>query len=316
MLPRVHGTHDGRSTLHELGPARPVSGLPRENQGCSKHGIGVLAREGSDGLLQTTQSVASIHESHATNERAVGEEGNVHGREGQQGVHDVGSGGTNPQQAIYTKVVSSTSSSHRVRQRHLRRDVAGPQGEVVGTHGGKSIVQGRDMVNEPQLLVRVVDRGQREVEVRGGEREDPSSLPLGDGRLVLRIPHQIGLVGSGGAVGICHLHVIVRATDLVLGAVSALGKVLVASDVSTLAGIASFAGLGMAPARRTAAWTSHCSGKEVNVRASDLKTTGSHVSLDQYEAKQGDVETYVKVYLHDELNRAGVGFGCGSERGL
>lgn len=80
---------------------------------------------------------------------------------------------------------------------NLRWDVPSPEGEVVGTHGGQSIVQGRNMVNKSQLLVCVVDGREREIEIRGWEGEDPSSLPLGDSSLILRIPHEVRLVGSG-----------------------------------------------------------------------------------------------------------------------
>ena len=50
--------------------------------------------------MKTAQGITAIHKGHATDERAVGEEGNVHGREGKQGIHDIGSCRSDSQQAI------------------------------------------------------------------------------------------------------------------------------------------------------------------------------------------------------------------------
>ena len=120
------------------------------------------------------------------------------------------------------------------------------------------------------------------------EREDAGLLPLHDGNLDLRRPHEIGLIRSGGAVWVGALNIVVRAADLVLGAVTAvsvskrsqdgclqrhspLWEALVAANVSTLAGFATFARLGVTPAGRTTTWASHCSELEVDVEAKDVK---------------------------------------------
>lgn len=45
--------------------------------------------------MQTTQGNASVFESHAANQGTICKEGNVHGREGKEGVHDKWGGSTN-----------------------------------------------------------------------------------------------------------------------------------------------------------------------------------------------------------------------------
>ena len=48
--------------------------------------------------MQTAQGNTTMFIGHAADKRAVGEEGNVHGREGQESVHDVWGGGSDSQQ--------------------------------------------------------------------------------------------------------------------------------------------------------------------------------------------------------------------------
>lgn len=106
-------------------------------------------------------------------------------------------------------------------RRNSRRDVAGPQSEVVGVNHGQLIVQGGDMVDQPQVLEGVHVRHGRRIDAERREREDASSLPLSHGGLDMGSPHQVGLVWRRGALGVRYLDVIIRTADLVLGAVAA-----------------------------------------------------------------------------------------------
>ena len=110
------------------------------------------------------------------------------------------------------------------------------------------------MMDESQVLNCVKLRVGCREDLQVGERKHPSPLPLFDGGFNLWRPHEIGLVGSGSPV-IGLRNVIVRAADLVLGAISAgnesvgkqerneilhmvsspLREVFVTTDVSTLA---------------------------------------------------------------------------------
>lgn len=76
-------------------------------------------------------------------------------------------------------------------------------------------------MDQSQLLIGVVVWRRSGIELQRWEGEDSSSLPLSNGRLNLRVPHEVRLVRSGRAIGVWNLHIIVRATDLVLGAVAA-----------------------------------------------------------------------------------------------
>jgi hypothetical protein len=53
------------------------------------------------------------------------------------------------------------------------------------------------------------------------------------------------------------LHVVIRASDLVLSTVATLREVFITANVSAFAGITALAGLGMAAARRTTTGTGH-----------------------------------------------------------
>jgi len=91
----------------------------------------------------------------------------------------------------------------------------------------------------------------------------------------LRSPEEIRLVrGTCSIVG--DRNVVVRAANLVLGAVAALGEVLIAADMSTFACITPFAGFGVAPPRRATSGTSHCERVELelNERKRDRDTGG------------------------------------------
>jgi hypothetical protein len=99
--------------------------------------------------------------------------------------------------------------------------MAGPEGEVVGIDGCQLIVQKCNVVDQTEILDRIHMWHGSRVDSKTRKRPDSGSLPLGDGGFNLRRPHQIGLVGSGRTFGIGNLDVVVRASDLVLGAIAA-----------------------------------------------------------------------------------------------
>lgn len=255
VLPGLHGVDDGGGALHQLSPAAPVVGLPGQDQRGGQNSVRSLAREGTNGGVQAGQGNAAVLKSHVADATAVGQEGNVHGGKGQEGVHDVGSGGTDAEKTIWP-VSSDFIHGGRV---NLRRNVARPESEVVGIHSSELVVEGSKVVDEAQILDRIELRHGGRVDGEGREREDSSSLPLGNVGLNLRSPHQVGLVGGSGALRLgSDLHVIVGAADLVLGAVAALGEALVTANVTALAGFTALARLGVAAARRTTTGTGHC----------------------------------------------------------
>lgn len=82
-----------------------------------------------------------------------------------------------------------------------------------------------------------------------GERKQSRLAPLIDGGFDLGVPHQVGrAVGSS----LLNRKVVVGASDLVLGAVLALGKALVTADVALLTSLTALAGLGVA--KKRSAW--------------------------------------------------------------
>jgi hypothetical protein len=97
----------------------------------------------------------------------------------------------------------------------------------------------------------------RRVNSKARERENACSLPLSNRGLDLGRPHKVRLVGSGRALRIGNLHVVIRTSDLVLSTVAALREVFITANVSAFAGITALAGLGMAAARRTTTGTGH-----------------------------------------------------------
>lgn len=70
-------------------------------------------------------------ESHTANKRAVCQEGNMHGREGEESMHNVRSLSSNAEEA---------------------RNMAGPQSEVVGIQGSQLMVERSDVVDQAQIL--------------------------------------------------------------------------------------------------------------------------------------------------------------------
>ncbi len=60
--------------------------------------------------METTQSNATMLKSHSADKRAVGKEGNVHGRKGEESMHHVGGGRTDSQQAKKQQEISAKGS--------------------------------------------------------------------------------------------------------------------------------------------------------------------------------------------------------------
>lgn len=82
------------------------------------------------------------------------------------------------------------------------------------------------MKDQAEIFQReIMGRGSR-INSKAREREDASALPLFDGRLDLRSPHEVGLVGGGGSF-VGNGDIIVRALHLVLGAITATRESLV-----------------------------------------------------------------------------------------
>lgn len=98
------------------------------------------------------------------------------------------------------------------------------------------------MVDQAQLLEGVVLRCRDRVDIEV-EGEDAGQTPLFNGCLDLGRPHQIR---RPIRASLLDGNVVVRTSDLVLGAVLALREALVTSDVPLLASFATLARLGMA----------------------------------------------------------------------
>ena len=96
--------------------------------------------------------------------------------------------------------------------------MTGPERKVVGVNGGKLVVEVGDVVDETQIFDRVQVRYGSWVDLQGREREDARRLPLRDGCLNLRRPHEVWLVRCGRAVSVEDLYVVVRAAAPVFGA--------------------------------------------------------------------------------------------------
>lgn len=120
------------------------------------------------------------------------------------------------------------------------------------------MTDGRNVVNQTQLLRIVALRVGRRVDIQTGDWKDARLLPVVDDDLHIGSPHQIRRpVGTR----ILHRNVVVGAPNLVLRAVFALREVLITSDMALLASFTTFARLGVAGItkvsdRPTSPWTS------------------------------------------------------------
>lgn len=111
------------------------------------------------------------------------------------------------------------------------------------------------MVDETKILGRVGVRRGCWVDGHLGEGKHTRNLPLIDGGLDLGCPHEIRLVRRTCTIRLGNI--VVRAADLMLGTVAALGEGFITANVATLARLASLARLGVAAARGTTARTGH-----------------------------------------------------------
>ena len=113
------------------------------------------------------------------------------------------------------------------------------------------------MMDQAKILERIVLRHGSWVDTHFRERKDACCLPVGDDCLDFWSPHEIGLIRGSRTIRVGGRDIIVRASDLVLRAVAALGKVLIAADVPTFAGFTTLARLGVTAARGTTTGTGH-----------------------------------------------------------
>lgn len=103
LLAGLHSyTQGGR--LHCLSLCLPIRSLPGEHEGGCENGIRCLAGKCANGLVKSAQGDSPMFKGHASDQGAVGEESNVHGREGKQSVHHVRGCGTNSEQSRQNKV--------------------------------------------------------------------------------------------------------------------------------------------------------------------------------------------------------------------
>lgn len=90
------------------------------------------------------------------------------------------------------------------------------------------------MVDQTQFLVGEELGSWGGIDIQAGEGENTSLSPLLDSCFVLRRPHEIRLFRSSSSV-VSNRDIVVRATNLVLGAVAALWEALITSDMTALA---------------------------------------------------------------------------------
>lgn len=211
----------------------PICGLPRQNKRCGKDGVRSVLREGPDGFLETLQGNTPMLVSHVSDQWTIGQVRNVHGREGQQRMQDIVMGSTNLDDS--RKLVSAQSKPLLTCQvLILRRDLPSPQSEAIGINFHHLIADRGNMVDQAQLVCAEILRGRSRVNVKVREREKTSSLPLLDYKLDLGRPHKIRFVRRSRPV-LSDRNVIIWTTDLVLGAIAALGKTFVTANVAALA---------------------------------------------------------------------------------
>ena len=152
--------------------------------------------------------------------------------------------------------------------------MAGPQGEVVAVDTSQLSVKRSNVMDQAKILERVRVGIWRRVYAHLGEGKHASRLPVGNSGLNLRRPHEVRLVGRASTIRVRCRDIIVWASDLVLGAVAALGEVFIAANMTTLARLTALAGLGVAATRRTTTGTGHCCsrlGGSLLVGARDVK---------------------------------------------
>lgn len=189
--------------------------------------------------------MAAVLEDHLADHGAARDVRDVLRRKCQQGIHDEAMRSSDTDDAkvhVSYPDPSRTTRGGRVEGR-LRGNFARPKGEAIGVPGTQLMANRGDVVDQSQLFEAVVLWSWRGVDVQVGEGEQARLSPLIDGRLDLGVPHQVRR-----AIGprLLDRNVIIGASDLVLGTVLALRKTLVTANVTLLASLATFAGLGVA----------------------------------------------------------------------
>lgn len=174
-------------------------------------------------------------------------------------------------------------------------NLPGPQSEGISVDGAEFMADGSDVVNQPEILNRQILRCRRRKDIEAGERKVSSLLPLMNGCLNLRRPHEVWLIRSGRPI-IRHRNVVVRASDLVLGTVATLGEVFIAANVATLACVTPLTRLGVAPSGRTTTGTGHGNGftNRVNERKELETQTPLVEGSERYAAARRTAKGYTR----------------------
>lgn len=89
----------------------PICSLPGQDERGGQNGIRRFTRKGPNRLVKTAEGDAAVLKRQATDQGTVGEECNVHRREGKQRVHDVGSRGANSEESDFAKSVQGVPYS-------------------------------------------------------------------------------------------------------------------------------------------------------------------------------------------------------------
>ena len=200
----------------------PICGLPREHKRSGEDSVRSVPREGVDGFLKPLQGDAAVFVGHIPDSRAASQVCEMHGRERQQSMQDIGVGRADPDDSGKGLLVFYCATSRFPSV--SRWDLPGPEREVIGVELLHLLADGSDVVDQSQILDRQELRRRRGVDTQAGEREHASAAPLVDGCLDFRRPHEVRLVGRASPV-LGNGNIIVRAPDLVLGAVPASSEV-------------------------------------------------------------------------------------------
>lgn len=163
---------------------------------------------------------------HVANGGATCQKGKVHGGESEQSVQNIGVGRADADEPARSVSPNSHSFPPLSHCGDLRRDLPCPEREIVGAQFLHLVADRRNVVDQPQFLVGEEIGRRRGVNAQARERKHASAAPLFNGSLNFRRPQEVGLVrGPSPVLG--HGNVIVRTTDLVLGAVAAKAGLLV-----------------------------------------------------------------------------------------
>ena len=95
-----------RGALHQRRPTAPFDGLPREQDRGGEDGVRVVAPEAADGILEPLESNVAVVVRDAARGLAVGQPGEVSGREAEERVHDEGIRGGDSKESDETRVSS------------------------------------------------------------------------------------------------------------------------------------------------------------------------------------------------------------------